>query len=254
MPQLMPRWFRCLNAPGAVLLPDGGQGGYAVFPKGDRRRRPLARVARHDVLAARADGWLTPHQDGFTLSRDVRNRKVREQSAEAGFLAQHGGLEAATILDDAGRNQPVIRRSEASPLARWIRPGPDGAAPLLDRFEFEAGERLRSDHARSTMSQRLTADWTAPPRSGGGRGPSGPEDAPVSILAARDRVMDALAALGPGLDRVVFAACIRETGLTRIEREESWPKRSAKVALKLGLTRLAVHYGMKRAQPSAASL
>lgn len=254
MPELMPRWLRRLETPGALLLPDGGQGGFAVFPKGDRRRRPLARVPRKDVLTARADGWLSAVEDGFALSRDVEQRSAREQAGEAGFLAQHGGLERAILLDEAGRDIPVVRRSEASPLARWIRPGPDGSVPLLDRAEFEAGERLRADHARSTMSQRLTADWTAPPRSGSGRGPAGPEDAPLAVLAAKDRVMDALAALGPGLDRVVFAACIRETGLTRIEREECWPKRSAKIALKLGLTRLAVHYGMKRAQPSAASL
>ena len=48
--------------------------------------------------------------------------------------------------------------------------------------------------------------------------------------------MDALAAIGPGLDRVVFAVCIRETGMGDVERAEGWPKRSGKVALKLGLT------------------
>lgn len=65
--------------------------------------------------------------------------------------------------------------------------------------------------------------------------------------------MDALEAIGPGLDRVVFAVCIREAGLSDVERGEGWPKRSGKIALKLGLTRLAIHYGMKPRQAVPAS-
>lgn len=253
MRPVMPRWTKRLSVPGARLLPDGSGDGFAIYPGGDRRRRPMARVSRAAVEAARAQGWLTPEGEGFVLSTDFRRAELRAEGGEIGFRMQHGGQERAHIAEDDGRISVRVRLVPHSPLVRLARPGPDGTPPLLDRAEYEAGERLRADHARSTLSARMTSDWTAPPRSGTARGASGPEDAPLSAIAAKDRVMNALDAIGPGLDRVVFAACIRETGLMQIEAEEGWPKRSAKIALKLGLTRLAVHYGMKPAQAVSAS-
>lgn len=252
MPALGARWLKRLAAPGAVLLPEGEQG-YAVFPRGDRRRRPVARTTVEQFRQARSQGWLEAVGEGYRLSAAFDRAGVRLAGGDAGFLAQHGGLESAEIILPDGGIERVRRRGESSPLDRWCRPGQDGSPPLLDRAEYEAGERLRTDHARSTMSQRLTADWTSPPRSKSGRGPSSPEDAPVSALDARTRVMDALEAIGPGLDRVVFAVCIREAGLSDVERGEGWPKRSGKIALKLGLTRLAIHYGMKPRQAVPAS-
>ncbi|MBI1234549.1 MAG: hypothetical protein GC208_08605 [Alphaproteobacteria bacterium] len=252
MPALGSRWLKRLTVPGAVLLPEGEQG-YAVFPRGDRRRRPVARTTAEQFRQARAQGWLEAEGEGYRLSAGFDRASARHAGGDAGFLAQHGGFETAEIIKPDGGFETVRRRAETSPLDRWCRPGQDGSAPLLDRAEYEAGERLRADHARSTMSQRLTADWTSPPRARSGRGPSSPEDAPVSALDARARVMDALEAIGPGLDRVVFAVCIREAGLGDVERGEGWPKRSGKIALKLGLTRLAVHYGMKPRQAVPAS-
>lgn len=252
MPALGARWLKRLTAPGAILLPDGEQG-FAVFPKGDRRRRPVARASIDQFRQARAQGWLEAEGEGYRLSEGFGRAEVRSTGSDTGFLAQHGGFEPVEIIAADGGIERVTRRAETSPLDRWRRPGQDGSAPLLDREEYEAGERLRADHARSTMSQRLTADWTSPPRSKSGRGPSSPEDAPVSALVARTRVMDALDAIGPGLDRVVFAVCIREAGLGDVERGEGWPKRSGKIALKLGLTRLAVHYGMKPRQAAPTS-
>ncbi|MEN0652600.1 MULTISPECIES: DUF6456 domain-containing protein [Hyphobacterium] len=246
------RWLKRLAVPGARVLPDRTRG-YAVFPKGDRRRRPVAHVTPDQFHFARAQGWLEPEGEGYRLSAGFDRAGVRFAHGRDGFMAQHGGFETAGIVDRGGRIETVRRRAEASPLDRWRRAGPDGAAPLLDRAEYEAGERLRADHVRSTMSQRLTADSTSPPRSKSGRGPSAPEDAPLSALDARTRVMDALEAVGPGLDRVVFAVCIREAGLGDVERGEGWPKRSGKIALKLGLTRLAIHYGMKPRQAAPAS-
>ncbi len=57
--------------------------------------------------------------------------------------------------------------------------------------------------------------------------------------------MAALSALGPGLDDLVFGVCIREYSLDSIERARNWPRRSAKVVLKLALQRLAQHYGLQ---------
>ena len=69
-------------------------------------------------------------------------------------------------------------------------------------------------------------------------------DAADLALDAKDRFMDALAALGPGLDDLIFALCIREASLAQIEASRKWPKRSAKVVIKLALDRLARYYGL----------
>jgi hypothetical protein len=49
----------------------------------------------------------------------------------------------------------------------------------------------------------------------------------------------ALSRLAPGLRRVVEHVCLREHGLEALERAESWPARSGKIALKLALAQLA---------------
>jgi hypothetical protein len=56
---------------------------------------------------------------------------------------------------------------------------------------------------------------------------------------ARRRVEEALARLAPSLRRVVEHVCLREDGLESLERAESWPARSGKIALKLALAQLA---------------
>jgi hypothetical protein len=56
---------------------------------------------------------------------------------------------------------------------------------------------------------------------------------------ARRNVADALAKLAPMLRRVVERVCLHEQGLEAMERGESWPARSGKVALKMALSQLA---------------
>jgi hypothetical protein len=112
--------------------------------------------------------------------------------------------------------------------------------------EFEAGERLRGHIARSTLNPRLTMDWSAPPAGrgaarSGGKDPAG---APDAALAARDKVNAALDYVGPPLSSVLLDVLWRETPFDALEQERAWPRRSGKLALKLALARLALHYGM----------
>lgn len=57
--------------------------------------------------------------------------------------------------------------------------------------------------------------------------------------------MDALAAAGPGLDRLLLSVCLIETGMTKAERALGWPERAGLPALAMALERLAVFYGFK---------
>jgi hypothetical protein len=141
----------------------------------------------------------------------------------------------------ASRRQPELNPAE-SPLA-WLRrrKDKDGAA-LIGDAEFQAGERLRADFWFAGLTPRVTTNWSAV----GGSGRAGPGlglDLKDNIVAARERVHRALAAVGPELAGVLIDVCCHLKGLKDAERQAGWPARSGKVVLQLALRRLARHYG-----------
>ena len=239
----LPKWQRRLAVQGALLKPMSGDDSfYGVFPQGDQRRRPLAKVNREAFLQARAEGVITeiaPHCFDIAVSVSVMaDRK------DGNYQSSHTVTGERSFIDAAGHIRKRKVSISESPLARWLKQDPKTGVGWLSQEEFDAGERLRADYNRSVLTERITSDWEAykaPGRSGRGRSR---EDAPTSALDAKDRVVDALGAVGPGLDRVLSAVCLRQTGLEAAERAENWPRRSGKAILKLALQRLAIHYGI----------
>lgn len=155
------------------------------------------------------------------------------------FRRRHMALETRTVEAPEGPTQVLVNAAE-SPLA-WLRRrrGADGR-PLIGDTAFAAGERLRADIARAGLQPRLTLDWTSGP-SQGARGPTAVAD---SALDARQRVAEAVRAVGRDLSGLLIDVCGFLKGLEEVERERGWPPRSAKVVLLIGLSRLAEHYGL----------
>jgi hypothetical protein len=145
------------------------------------------------------------------------------------------------IATEHGCVQVTVDDSE-SPLA-WLarRRGRNGRA-LIEPHQFQAGERLRADFTCAHMMPRTTSNWASPIASGrrGGERASGFTEA---MIAARQRVRQAIDAAGPEFGGLLLDVCCFLKGLDDIERERAWPSRSAKVVLQLALDRLACHYG-----------
>jgi len=162
--------------------------------------------------------------------------------AEVGrFRARHLSLAQATVETEHGRRSVLIDEQE-SPLA-WLarRRGRDGNA-LISPHQLQAGERLRADFTMAHLMPRTTSNWDTPLGSGRRSG-DGLMNATDSTIAARQRVHQALDTVGPEFAGLLLDVCCFLKGLADIERERTWPARSAKIVLQLALDRLARHYG-----------
>lgn len=152
----------------------------------------------------------------------------------------------ALLKTHAGDEAVAVNQAE-SPLS-WLRSrrGREGE-PLIDAACFEAGERLRRDLTIAGLLPGVSLNWD---RLGAGARPCGSPSAPLNpteaLIAARQRVRAAFQALGPDDTDLLIDLCGFLKGLTTIERERSWPSRSAKVVAARALARLADHYGYGR--------
>lgn len=136
---------------------------------------------------------------------------------------------------------------------RVLAPAPDGAAlnlaesPLLrlgaflDRHHVEAGERVRRLVERAQLQPRLTMAYSAARTAGTRQQLAG--DISDMAADARRAVADIHRLLPRDCAGVVLDVCGLLKGLQEVERERGWPRRSAKLVLRIGLDRLADHYG-----------
>lgn len=160
---------------------------------------------------------------------------LKRQMLEAdAFAAQH--REVAT-----GPEGVVLNLAE-SPLAR-LASASGGEPAFLERHHVEAGERVRRLVERARLNPRLTMSYSAAHTAGrGGAGHAGE----LSDMAADAR--KALAGIHQALPRdcaeVVLDVCGLEKGLQQVETERGWPRRSAKLVLRIGLDRLAEVWGI----------
>ncbi|RUT31026.1 ATPase [Arsenicitalea aurantiaca] len=128
-----------------------------------------------------------------------------------------------------------------SPLAR-LAVGLRGDAPFLEAHQVEAGERLRRLWEKASLSQRVTMRYDGSPRAP--RGIARGLEPGESAIDARKKIARIREALPPDCAGVVIDVCGLLKGLQTVEAERGWPRRSAKLVLRIGLDQLARHFGI----------
>ncbi|WP_260596670.1 DUF6456 domain-containing protein [Sphingomonas endolithica] len=134
----------------------------------------------------------------------------------------------------AASGRRVTVKLRESPLG-WLR-----SRGMIDARQFEAGERLRSDYEMAELGPRVTMRWAARVDGGGAS-----IDPSTAQLAGKRRFDAATAAVGPGLNDVLWRVVCACEGLPATEKALGWPARAGRVVLTLALDRLADHYQLR---------
>jgi uncharacterized protein DUF6456 len=227
--------------PSAVALLRGlAKHGPAVAPHGAPAGR-RASAADAALLVAADLAQHSPAGLKVTAAGQAFLRRRDSDGEVDAFRAQHLSLARQAFAALAGTVTAIVDEAE-SPLV-WLagRKTRDGQ-PLIEPTQLLAGERLRKDFTVAQLAPRLTMNLDVIATHEG----CGPGDMNLSdtVVAARQRVRAALAAVGPELAGLVLDVCCFLKRLEDVERERRWSPGTARIVLQLGLDRLARHYGL----------
>jgi hypothetical protein len=161
------------------------------------------------------------------MAKAVHSRLIEERSV---------GPELAPGQGSGAAPRSVTINLAESPLG-WLF-----SRNLVNRRQFEAGERLRSDWERAQLAPRVTMAWDAAPVSRGRGGSAAAPDLNGAQLDAKRRFDAAVAAAGPGLADILWRIVCAGEGMREAETALGWPARAGKLVLTLALDRVADFY------------
>lgn len=119
-------------------------------------------------------------------------------------------------------------------------------APFLAAHHGLAASRLMQTFERARLAQRVTMSYD-PARIGGGSGRPVQGELADSAADARRRLADLAQRLPRDCWSVLFDVCGLDRGLQEIETAHGWPRRGAKLVLRVALEQLAAIYGLDAA-------
>ncbi len=219
--------------------------GWALLPPEDAARQRPTAVREEIVRAMISEGWI--EADGGDRWRATAEGRAWLEGRTVPGTGRRKAAGTREVTDPDGISRRV-QVTEESPLDWLARRKDRDGKPYLSREEVMAGERLRRDYETGLLGAKVTASWDPAMTcsSGRRRGGAGNDGLNLSerALAARERVHAALAHVGPGLDEILLEVCCLSRGLEAAERRLGWPRRSARLVLRMALSRLAEHYGM----------
>jgi hypothetical protein len=236
------RLLKGLTEEGAALRKAKGR---HVLVSPSAASRQEVRVPKSLVDICLRQDWLERSGEDLVLSEVGRAMLRRSEAGGDAFREQHQ-LRSAQLKEIDGTRRPVLVYEAESPLG-WLKSRKDRAGrPLISDPQYEAGERLRADYWFARLSPRVTANWSALAPSGRSRRGAPSEAAGLrdEVIAAKERVMRAIDAVGPEFAGVLIDICCELKGFEDAEKSHGWPQRAGKVVLQLALDRLARHYGL----------
>lgn len=150
-------------------------------------------------------------------------------------------------------NEAAMQKGEMAPETVMRLAVGSGRERFLAAHHVEAARRLARLFDRARMMQRVTMSYD-PARAGGGRDRPRQGDLADSAIQAR-RLLDGLARRMPrDCWNMLTDVCGFDKGLQQIETERNWPRRSAKLVLRIGLDQLTSIMGLgEKAEGRAAS-
>ena len=195
---------------------------------------PRARLRLAEARRLASSGVVEITDTACRPTAEARSWVRRELLGGDAFAAQHR-LEATA-------GDGVRLNLAESPLAR-LAFAPPGERPFLEPHQVEAGERLRRLVERAHLQPRVTMSYSAAHTADGGRGGSATEIGDMAADARRE-LSDLLASLPRECADVLLDVCGMVKGLQVVEAERGWPRRSAKLVLRIGLDQLARRFGL----------
>lgn len=182
-----------------------------------------------------SDGVLNLDNGEITCRPETSGWVRRQLSAgEGAFADQH----RSTKTDREGRQL----NTNESPLARLAATNKMNA--FLEAHHIQAGERFHRLVERAGLRQRVTMSYDANRTTNAAAPGQGGFDISDMAVDARKELDRICAKLPQDCAGVVFDVCGFEKGLQLVETERGWPRRSAKLVLRIGLEQLAQHFGL----------
>lgn len=117
-----------------------------------------------------------------------------------------------------------------------------GQARFLAPHQVEAASQLSRLFERAKLRQRVTMSYD-PARVGRTPG-NGPGEMADSAADARKRLAALAGRLPDDCWGVLADVCLYDKGLQQIEAERAWPRRAAKLVLRIGLDQTAALFGL----------
>lgn len=190
------------------------------------------RISRYSItLAGRAalNQMVAQHESKLRDYADASAELENGQSASEALVSEEMDPRYKRLRNVFAENPLTI-------LAR--RRGKDGQ-PFLAEALVAAGERLREDYELSQIEAHQLIEWEA--ALWRDEEVVWDDDLAPAIVAARERLTEALQDLGPGLGDIALRCCCYLEGLETIEKVMGWSARSGKIVLRIALQRLEKH-------------
>ncbi len=166
-------------------------------------------------------------------------RLIEERSTSDRMENRADGRVSGRVDGRAGAPARSVTVNLAESPLGWLL-----ARRLVSQRQFNAGERLRGDWERGSLSPRVTMTWGGAPVARGRGGSAPAPDLHGAQLDARARFHAAIASAGPGLADILWRVVCAGEGMRDAETALGWPARAGKVVLTLALDRVADHYRM----------